>query len=485
MKKPYTLHPTPYTLFLILIMMIILSGCGGTRYSAEKLYWQANRTTKEIARDKPLDELTTQEQEKIINAFRRVVEKCPLEPQSAQSQFIITQIYILQNRDSKARKELVKITQNFSRNTEFASRAQFMLGNLYENQGNWDEAVLEYEKVTDLFPLSNMGLRMPIYIAEYYQRQQKKAKANKAYHKAVTHYKKLINEYSGTSITPAVKDYLALAYVSQKKWNEAIAVWQTIINEYPQEQMGAALLFAIGETYLKQIKDLQKAIQVYEEFVQNNPTSKIIRYAKFQIARLYFIKEDFAKARQEFNEIITDYPEDVELCTNVQLALAGCYEEEGKWAKAIDIYNKLKADHPGTRTALNIPLFIARHYLKENQTLEAERAFKSAISGYEKFIKENSDSELAVEAQDFISLSYISQQKWDKAIGSLKALVETYPETPRASRSLFTAAAIYQKQLAVPEKAIEMYEEFIERYPRHRLTTLAKSEIESLRKSVK
>lgn len=462
------------------VLVVSLTGCGGTQYLAEKLYWRANQTAKEIIQDRPLDALSSQDYQKIITGYRRVVEKCPLQPLAAQSQFLIAQIYISQRQYSKAEEELVKITRNFSRNAELASRARFMIGNLYEGQGNWEQAVSEYEKVTDLFSLSNIGLKTPIYIAEYYQRSKKETEANKAYNKAIKHYKRILNEYSGTSIAPVVKDYLALTYASRGKWNEAIDVWQTIVNEYPQSRAGTTLLFAIGETYLRQIKDLQKALEVYEEFVRKNPTSKIIRHAKFQIGRLYFINENFTKARQVFEEIIRDYPEEIGLCTSAQLGIAACYERGGDWEEAMQAYHKLKSDYPDTKAAFGVPLFIAQYYLRENRVSEAEDAFQEAISEYKKIIKENSNPGLAAEAQDLISLAYINQQRWDKAIDSLKTLADTYPKSPKASASLFTIAAIYQKQLKAPEKAIEIYEKFTKQYPGHALVGLAKSKIESL-----
>lgn len=478
MKKSYTLYAVRCTLSLF--VLVLLAGCG-QGYLAEKLYWKAEETARAMPKDPK--SVTPQDYQRLVRAYRRVAERCPLEPLAAQSQFIIAQIYILQGEYLKAEEELLKVTRNFSQNAELASRAHFMIGNLYEQQGNWDKAVSEYENVTGLYPLSSVGLRAPIYVAEHYQRGNKIAGADKAYNKAIKDYKKLINDYSGTSIAPAVKDYLALAYVSQGKWNEAIDVWQTIVNEYPQSQLGAGSLFTIGETYVRQIKDLQKAIEVYEEFVRRNPESKIVRHARFQIGRLYFIKDDFTKAREIFEEILKDYPKEIELCTNAQLAVAASYEKEGSRDKTLEAYVKLKADYPDTKAGLGVPLFIAQYYLREKRVEDAESAFREAIAGYEKLIKENLNPALSAEAQDFISLAYLNQQKWAQAIGSLKVLTDKYPDNPKASMSLFTIAAIYKKQLQEPKNAIETFQKFIQQYPGHKLASLARSEIESLQKT--
>lgn len=477
MRKRYPLYAIRYALSFIAI--ILLSGCE-SRYLSEKLYWQANQAAKEIINNRPVDKLSAHDYQKIISGYRRVTQSCPLEPLSAQSQFVIAQAYILQNQFARARNELVSVTQNFSKNPEIASQAQFMIGNLYERQGNWEKAAVEYEKISGLFPLSKIGLKMPLYLASRYQRNKDPEAAGKAYNDAIRYYKKFINEYSGTSFSAVLKDYLALAYMSQGNWNKAVDTWQAIVDEYPQSPIGETILFAIGETYSRQIKDLQKAIDTYEDFVRKNPQSKIIKHAEFQIGRLYFIKNDFSKAIQVFKELIKKYPGEEQLCVDSLLAIAACHEKQGEWEKAIGVYKDVRADYRDTPAALSIPLFIAQHYVKENLLSEAEGAFQEAISGYEKIIRENPNTNKAAEAQDFISLAYLSQQKWPQAISSLQALAAAYPNDPRASKSLFTLAIIYQKQLNKPEKAIEIFTKFIEQYPGHELASLAKSEINSL-----
>lgn len=477
MKKSYAPGVVHYVLYIFVFMA--LSGCG-SQYSAERIYWQASQSAKNIAKGRTLDKLNDNEYEKILSGYRELTERFPLESISAQSQFIIAQIYALRKQYLKAEEELVKVIQNFSNNAELASQAQFMIGSLYERQGKQKKAIQEYEKISDLYSLSRIGLKIPVYIAEYYQRDKDDIESGKAYEKAVKYYKGLINEYSGTSFAAMLKDYLALAYVSQGSWDKAVDVWQGIVDENPQDQIGEGLLFTLGETYLRQIKDLQKAIDTYEDFVNKNPNSKIIKHAKFQIGRLHLIKDDFSSAIKIFNEIIKDYPKEIKLCTDAKLAVAACYEKQGDWDGVMKVYAEIKTIYPDTSAALSVPLFIAQHYQKENRPAEAESAFKEAILGYEKIIKGDPHSPLAAKAWDLISLGYLSQQKWSKAVDSLQALSEAYPDDIRAPKAMFTMAIIYRRQLRDPRKAKEAFEKFVQKYPGHELAGLAKSEIESL-----
>jgi TolA-binding protein len=458
------------------ILLFALAGCG-SRYSAEKLYWQANQVAGRLSSGNR--QITAAQYQKIISAYRRVAQRYPLEPLAAQSQFTIAQIYTIQGKFEQAQAELGKIVNNFSRDKETASRAQFMIGNLYEQQGNWEMAAQEYEKVFDLYPLSSYGLRAPVYIAEHYQKSDP-AQAEKAYRRAVRGYEKLINDYSGTSVVPVIRNYLGAVYVSQGKWDDALAVWQETLNEYPQSPIGALSLFSIGELYKRQIKDLQKAIEVYEDFVSKYPESQIIKQAKFQIARLYLLKEDFSKAKAAFKEIADTYPQDKELCAFARLSLAACADSEGRWYAALKEYDKLMVDYPDSSAALQAPLLIAQHYIKVNLPDKAENAFREAIAKYENIISRSPQSRLAMEAQDLITLSRISQKEWQKAVESMQVLIKNYPDNPKAITSLFAIAAIYHKQMNLPEKAAEAYAEFIEKYPGHFLAGISKTQLKTL-----
>jgi len=483
--KRYTLHPTPHTLhpvlytLTLLFMVAFLSGCG-SQYLAERLFWQAQQVTKKITQGSALDKLSNEDYQKIIDAFGKVSEKYPLAMTAAQSQFIVAQLYVMRNDFSEAEKELIKVTRNFSGAPEIASRAQFLIGNIYERQGKWEAAVSEYEKLIDLYPLSRLGLKMPIYIAQHYQLSKDASEAEKAYTKAVRGYEGLIGDYFGTSIAPVVMDHLALAYLSQGKWDEAIEVWQEITTKYSQSPLAEKSMLASGEIYSRQIRDLQKAIQTYEEFVNQYPRSQLIKQVRLQIGKLYFTNGDTEKAKQIFEQIISDYPQEKGLCADARFSLAACYEREADSQNAIEQYNKLKNNYPDTRLALAVPFFIARHYLI-TQPDKAEAAFSKAIYEYKDIIESNASIPIKMEAGKLINFCYAQQKKWDEAIVSLYELIAKYPDNPQAQMFLFDIGNIYERELNEPEKASAIYKELISKYPsNHFLINLARMRLESL-----
>ncbi|MFC1593286.1 tetratricopeptide repeat protein [Candidatus Omnitrophota bacterium] len=465
----------------VLCACVLVCGCENS-LTAEKLFWKAKKTAKEVVKDKTKDELDTEDYDKIIASYNQVTEKVPLSSVAAQSHFAIAQLYASQGEYSQAQKELRKVTQNFSSNSSFSSRAQFTIGNLYEYQGDWENALLEYEKVINLYPVSDLGLKTPLYIAQHYQRDKDFVRAQKAYAKAIRNYEKMLSEFYGTSVVPVIMDHIALAYLSQGKWNETLDIWSDIASEHSQSPLAEKALLATAEVYSRQIKDLEKAIQAYEDFIKQYPDSKITKQINFQIGNLSFKKGDIEKAETVFFQLIKDYPDEKTLCANARVFLAKCYEKKGKNEQAIAQYSKIKTDYPDIMRALSVPFFIAQNYLvNQKDNVKAEAAFGQAITEYDNIIEKETDVRRVLEAGRLLSLCYLMRQEWNQAVNALHKIVDKYPDNAAAQVFLLDIAGIYQKKLDRPEEAKKIYEEVISKYPSGNIIiNIAKSQLELL-----
>jgi len=295
-----------------LCFIACLAGCS-RQYSAEKLYWQAEQTARKVQAEKKGTELSSEEIEVIINSYRKVVEKCPLTAPALRAQLIITQAYLSQEEFEKAQQELIKITQDY-RNV--APQARFMVGNIYEQQGDWDKAVIEYEKVMDLYSATTPGLQTPIYIAKHYQEENQLSKAGDAYVEAVRRYKQNINDYSGTSLEPAIRNYLGMTYYHQGKWTDAVDVWQGIARDYPDSLFSFQLPLFIAEHYLKekQVPRAEKlfaaSIERYQKIIEEKPNTPQAITAQDFISRSYLLQKKWDKAAGSLKTFTANYPDD-------------------------------------------------------------------------------------------------------------------------------------------------------------------------------
>ncbi|RKY33639.1 MAG: hypothetical protein DRP68_01685 [Candidatus Omnitrophota bacterium] len=466
---------------LIIFLIIIFYGCTDSRYLSEKLFWQAEREASKILKKgrKNLDET---DYRKLIAIYRKVSDNCPLQELGAKSQFIITQFYILQGKYKEAQRELTQIINNFSSKPEIASRAQFAIGRLYESQGKWEKALKEYEKIMDLYPLTPVGLNMPLYFLRYYRNINDAQEEDKSYRQGIRYYYKLINEFAETQVIPVVKDYLAFLHLAKGEWQKAIKVWDEIIDEYPESAQAIKAFLLKAETYLNKTKDLSRAINVYREFLNRYPKHKLSGEVKIKLAKSYYSNSQIEDAKKTYLEIIKDYSQNPTLTLQAYIGLSYCYREEADTQKVMEIYNKIKNNYPETKQALSIPFLVAQYYQQIKYASKAERAFKDAIKEYKRVLQDDKKKPwMKREAENFLALCYIKTKKWDKALFLLRSLADRYPKNPIY---LLDLASVYRNLNAV-DKAIDVYQELINRYPNNEfIVNLSRSQITSLKEDV-
>lgn len=461
-----------------ILCVFILSGCSDSRYTSEKLYWQAERQVEGILKNKA-GKLKEEDYNRIISAYRRVAQVCPLEPLAAKAQFVIANLYISQGKYAEAQKEFRHTIQNFSSNSHIAPLSYFSIGKLFEMQSKWTEAREEYEKIIDIYPLSSLGLKIPGYILQHYQKINDKAETENFYRFAVRNYQKLLDEYSGTSMIPVISDALAAFHYTAGKVEKAMEVWDKIVSDYPQSQEAVRSFFIKAGVYENELKDALKAIDVYEEFARQYPQkNNITAEAQLKLAALYFSNKELAKAEETFSGILESYPDNENLRVNAYLGLVACYREKGNTDKAMQVYAKIRREYPDSDTSMAVPFLIAEYYRQANNEQSAEKSTIDAIGEYKNILADESKKdEIKKAAAGFLALCYVKNKDYDAAVSLLREMVNKYPDNPMY---LLDIAAIYRSQKA-EDKAVEVYNEIIKKYAgKENIVNLAQAQIKSL-----
>ena len=455
-----------YSYILIAFAFIFLAACTDTHYLAEKLFWQAGKKTKELVSRKS-GKLTPKDYEKIVSYYREAIEKVPLDPFAAKAHFAIADLFLRQSKPDKAQKEFREIINNFSSNGETASKAYLNIGRIFEYQGKWNLAREEYDKIIDLYPMTRIGLNMPLYIMAHYKALKDKDNVEGAYKSALRHYNSMIEEYTSTSAAPLIKDYLSRLYLEKGKASDAIAVWDDLEKEYSSGPVAAKAILTKAFIYERIVKDTRRAIGEYKKFIKRYPKNKITPQIKLKTGILYYGNSDIAKAKEMFNELLKDYPDDANLRIKGMLGLAYCYRKEANTARVIEVYRRIKKEYPKSKAALDVPFLIAQYYQQEKYSSRADKAFREAIAEYKSRLikagKDNSPGKRAI--ADLLALCYLKNNDVDKAVSTLKELADTYTLDPAY---LIDLASLY-RNINAKDKATGVYRELIKRFPDNKI----------------
>ena len=131
---------------------------------------------------------------------------------------------------------------------------------------------------------------------------------------------------------------------------------------------------------------------------------------------------------------------------------------------------------------MQIPIYIARYLQAKPNIEEAGLAYQQAVVYYQKKAKETPESYKGYMALTLIATSYIDRQMWPEAVDALVMLLEQYPQSEDSLRFFQMIHLICLGQLKNPQKAIDIYQDFITKHPKHPLVKNLETQIENLKK---
>ena len=229
-------------------------------------------------------------------------------------------------------------------------------------------------------------------------------------------------------------------------------------------------------------KQLERVVGILESFAKKYPKINLALDARFNIARLYMAKEQYPQARQELNNIITDYKKFNEVVSETIFMLGNSYELEGKWGQAQEQYQKIMQDYAATLRGMNTPLYIAEHYRIKYQPDKMVEAFRSAIAHYRTLAGMHQDTPMAYAAYQLSAQCYVALKEWQGALNAYADILEKFKGKTDLSGVLMNMAFIYDNELKDKIKAKEMLERLCSEYPSSRLTKSAQALLDKINK---
>jgi TolA-binding protein len=262
----------------IILLTLILSGCGNDQYGIERAYWKVNRQAAAIFKNPvatPPNEVA-----RVIGLLNKFALTYPMNNLAARAEFSIAKIYLAKGMHDQARIQLKAISKKYAQSASVVTECLFLTGSSYQMQNNDDEAVAQFRAVMSRYPLSPRGLQMPIYIAQYYRSKHDPAKMQEAYRTAIFHYQGLAQKDMKSAL--ALRAYMLIAecYAGLKDWPQSIAALETIIANFKDKAPMDGVMLNIAVIYQRELHDLEKAKILLAQLVKDYPGSRYSRAAR-------------------------------------------------------------------------------------------------------------------------------------------------------------------------------------------------------------
>lgn len=161
-----------------------------------------------------------------------------------------------------------------------ASELILLIGDSYKEQGIWTEAEKIYKAVQETYPTSNASAQVPFRFYEHYKSIGQMGQADSILNEAMGRYRQLAATHAGTAVEATAIRFLHAAYVTKKDWQGLLAyIDEEIKKEKSQVKQGRWLILK-AMIIEKRLKDREKALVLYQDFLKQFPDHPLANTAK-------------------------------------------------------------------------------------------------------------------------------------------------------------------------------------------------------------
>lgn len=328
-----------------------------------------------------------------------------------------------------------------AQDVEARNAALFKLADMYRSSGNTPKALDTYRRIKAQGndPASrNLNASILIEIGETFEKlghalearvafegvaqlYADSAFATDAWHRAILadadygdiaraeqQYLKFRARYPGAALAEDVRFYLAQKLMQRGAYEEAIQQVKAGLAEYPTGQWAEASFNALGVAYAgaKQFEAAEKALQ---EFAQKFPESELVPDSFFILAETYL--------------------------------------EQGRYARAIEMYERISKDYPAAPVGADAGVRGQEVRLLYADVLIATNRIDEAVEQ----LRAVSATNLVEQAALLVGEAYVRGERYDEAERAYEEFVHQYPGSALKAQALFALADVRMRKEAYDE----------------------------------
>lgn len=261
------------TIFVIIFAAVILSGCANDNYQIEKRYYRLQKQVSLIFKNPEVS--PKKELDRSVNALNNFIKKYPENKLVLDAEFTIARLYIVKKEYEKARSQLNNMLAKYSSSEEICSEIIFLKGNSYEIQDKWGAANAQYQKIIQQYPVTVRGLSTPVYVAQHYKIKYAPDLMNAAYQEAIAHYNVLINNYPNSKLGYMLLQLVTQSYLEIKDWQGAANTLNSMLANYKDKVEPAGIMLSLANIYSQKLQNSFKATEILETLIKEYPKSKL------------------------------------------------------------------------------------------------------------------------------------------------------------------------------------------------------------------
>jgi len=373
-----------------------------------------------------------------------------------------------------------------------APEALLMAGEAYFKANLFDEARQAFLEVTVRFPRAPKNDEAQFKIGDCYQAKHSYLEAAQAYHRVKVFYPR-------STLAPSALLEAGRMYTKAGDYARALEMYFSFLEEYPEDpNLMKARLEVV--TVLTQKGELQRALNEADKLIGFAHKGTVQYQTCFQKGRILEEMGRLKEAQQEYLNLLQK-PVDNDLQARVNLRLGYIYRLKGEWNRSNEYFLSALKAKGEIATQMETFLMLGDNYFNLSQFAQAQENYLKVVSQAGKddihYFEALYKTALAYESlADFknanqfylrllneylptnrkgadyreqsylrIASNYLQLNDGVSAISYFRKYLDQYPDSKLVDQLNFKVAQIYQEQLNNPDKALRIYDHFLESFP--------------------
>ena len=362
-------------------------------------------------------EFNTKEYDQSIETLNGMLAAYPQDRYAPDSQFRIASSFYEKGEYAKA-VEMAQVVLDEYPNSPVIAQALYLEANAYDQMGRDEEAIKAYRDVRNLYDRMFELLRGSF-------REGKNVDFE--------NYRQLFETSS-----LRVAEIFRKTDQFEKAYQELIAAQETAEERFYK----AKVQMRIGDNYMEWEK-FDEAWTAYNQVIELYGDTPYPPNAQYQKGEAKYFAGDYAAAREDYLQLLVDYPDSETGLRSAALYSAGWSAEKlGVVDQAISSYTQAVDNFPRSDQAPLCLLRIARLNYEQQKVQEAIEAYKAITESYQ-------DTRHTADAYYGLGILYRDEDRKDEAIAAFSKVDRDARETYIAA--LIEAANLYISQDRIAE----------------------------------
>ncbi|MDP6847585.1 MAG: tetratricopeptide repeat protein [Kiritimatiellia bacterium] len=283
---------------------------------------------------------------------------------------------------------------------DFEDRLYFRRGECYRHIGQLVAAEKDFRRVFTQYPKSEFKFRAGYRRADLFMDAGQ-------FQAAIELYQVTLKAHPPEEVASACLYFLGEALLKSGDNEKAVKTFEQLRITHAGSKFDSYALLKLGDLYARELDDGKKAMSLYKEAADKPVSDRVGAEALFQMAEMYFEKEEFDKSAEAYAKLMSRYPKDPR-ASEARLQAGWAAHNSGKYAEALR-YVTAAIEEGGLEDASHWL------YLKANCERQLMKS-EEAVATYKSLLSDHKESVFLDAAQYEQALTYHKMGRFDKAV---------------------------------------------------------------------